>query len=122
MRQEMTETEIRNFALDFNNLISRKSAEIATLKTENRHLSALVSSLQSAGEVLTVEDVRYSKRGVWIEPLGRWSRPGQYAIPLKDGTGVLTGELGRYRYERYGETWVAYAEMPQESGEGMRND
>lgn len=125
MRSQMTEIEIMNFALDFNNLIGNKNGEIGRLKAENKRLAALVSSLSKSTSTakLTADDVRYAARGVWIESLNsKYKSHGQYAIPLNDGSGVLTGEKHIFRYEHYGKTWVAFAEMPQPTGEGEADE
>lgn len=112
----MTENEISNFALEFNNLISRKNCEISKLITENKQLIATVAQFENYGRRLGVEDVRNAKRPVFVclvKPYNKESAKGFWAIPSADGFGIISSRKSVYKYENYDETWYALSMIPE---------
>ncbi|OPY64103.1 MAG: hypothetical protein A4E56_00157 [Pelotomaculum sp. PtaU1.Bin065] len=102
----MTELEIVNFALDFNNLIQQKNNEIAALKSENIRLKAIVRQLEESSRILTEEEIREGERPVYCFHT-KQGNAGFWGVPLRDRMGVISSTKGIYRYINYGKTWYA---------------
>lgn len=106
---EMTETEITNFALNFNNLINQKNRTIAELQMQVKELS---NQLRAKAPVkLSKEEIRQIDCPVWVVP-GNRHQNGFYALPITGG--VISNKGGRYTLDNYDKTWVAYSTKPQD--------
>jgi hypothetical protein len=108
----MTELEIMNFALEFNNLLKQKGFKISELERENRRLTETVNQLTKPPTALTVDEIIKAERPVFVlltKPYNSSVAKGFYAIPSADLTGVITPKKSVYRYEKYGITWIAYS-------------
>lgn len=116
-RFDMSELEIMNFALNFNNLINQKDGEIAELSNKNEILKATVSQLLKPGKRLSVEEIKSAKRPVFCRAFNLPKKLSEfYALPCEDKSGVISPRKGIYRYEDYLKTWEAFSEKPIEDG------
>jgi hypothetical protein len=123
MSKEISEIEIKNFALDFVNLINSKNNEISQLKGENIRLRAAITQLSEPDRRLTEKEVREGERPVYAFHLNRVSFQTSgtigWVVPLRDGIGVINNRKGVYHYSDYGRTWYALSAFDAKAAERL---